>query len=299
MSNTQNPDAGSEHELEISIMEQGEFAFHTASETGLKFKDETPEGEWLAITEQVSKMWEGGQTLTRKAALFLGDCLAFGETKWPQEYAQAIDGIRNHMRNGSMKYLENIASICRSVAPEIRGDTLSIAHLDAVARLDPEEQKTFIAQAESDGMTVAKLRKAVKEAHPPKKPKNSKKKPKETVIVDIADEQSVMLSAEHLALFLERYFASNADGMESKQAKQWTARICDILIAARMIDSDELARVMAEESAAYLERTKETAPVAGWSDARRKAWAHPMKSMANAADRFRRAMKAKESEAGE
>lgn len=294
MQNDQTPGDGNETKLEISIMSQGEFAFHTATETGLKFKDETPEGEWLQITEEVSKMWEGGQTLTRKAALFLGDCLAFGEKKFGEQYSQAIDGIKNHMRNGSMKYLENIASICRSVAPEIRGDVLSIAHLDVVARLDPEEQKTFIGYAEKEAMTVKELRSKVNEVHPPKKAKKTAKKPKETVIVDLEDEQSVMLAAENLGSWLERYFAGHPDGMESKQSKQWTARICDILIAARNIDSDELARVMAEESASYLERTKETAPVAGWSDARRKAWAGPMKSMANAADRFRRAQKAKE-----
>lgn len=294
MHNDQTPGDGNETKLEISIMSQGEFAFHTATETGLKFKDETPEGEWLQITEQVSKMWEGGQRLTRKAALFLGDCLAFGE-RYGQKHSQAIDGFRMHLASsGSVKYLENIASICRSVAPEIRGDVLSIAHLDVVARLEPEEQKTFIGQAEKEAMTVKELRYKVKEAHPPKKSKKTAKKPKETAIIDLEDEQSMMLAAQKLGEWLESYLAKNPDGMAAKQAKQWEARISDIIIACRGIDSDELARVMAEESASYLERTKETAPVAGWSDARRKAWAAPMKSMANAADRFRRAQKAKE-----
>lgn len=155
------------------ILSQGEFQWGIVSETGMVFKDETPEAEWKRITENLCLLYEHTGKRNAQAAMMLGDALRFGEEKFGETYADVIDATREYMRTIGIKTLQNWQWIAGKIAPSRRHANLSLAHHEAVAKLQPDEQDKFLALAEDEAMTVKELRTSIREAHP-SKPRKTK-----------------------------------------------------------------------------------------------------------------------------
>src|SRR4051812_36273943 len=89
------------------ILNQGEFQWGIVSETGMVFKDETPEADWKRITENLCRIYEHTGKRNAQAAMMLGDALRFGEEKFGEAYADVIDATRAYMRVVGAKTLQN------------------------------------------------------------------------------------------------------------------------------------------------------------------------------------------------
>lgn len=150
------------------ILNQGEFEWGIVSETGMVFKDETPENEWKRITENLCLLYEQTGKKNAQAAMMLGDALRFGEEKFGETYADVIDATRAYMRVVGAKTLQNWMWIASKIAPSRRHANLSLAHHEAVAKLPADEQDKFLALAEDEALTVKELRTSIREAHPSK-----------------------------------------------------------------------------------------------------------------------------------
>lgn len=201
-----------------NILDQGEFEFHSTTETGIRFRDETPEEYWREKVEELCHFYENGTGIADRSGKLLGDALNFGEHKWPEEYAQAIDGLRTHLRP---KTLTNAMRVCKAVKAEVRGQKLTLGHLDAIARLPETDQKKMVEIAEAEDLTVAALRKIVKIEYPKEPPKHTKgTKRQKKAIIDLQDDASMLLCLEKLVEYIAK---READEHITKwtDKKQW------------------------------------------------------------------------------
>ena len=88
----------------------------------------------------------------------LGDLLNYGESRYGEKYAQAIE-VTGH----EYQTLANYASVCRRVPMERRQAELSFSHHALVASRAPEEQVQLLHTAWDEYMTTAQLRAVVSE----------------------------------------------------------------------------------------------------------------------------------------
>lgn len=149
------------------LLSQGEFEWGFRSQTGIVLKDEIPEAEWLRLTEQTLHLYEGHGKSFARAALYVADLLNFGEEKFGERYAQAIDGTRDFM-NRQESTIANWRWIARAISPARRRENLSLAHHETVAKLQPDEQDEFLRLADNEALSVKALKEKVKERHPGK-----------------------------------------------------------------------------------------------------------------------------------
>lgn len=181
------------------ILNQGEFQWGIVSETGMVFKDETPEAEWKRITENLCLLYEHTGKRNAQAAMMLGDALRFGEEKYGETYADVIDATREYMRTIGIKTLQNWQWIAGKIAPNRRHANLSLAHHEAVAKLPADEQDKFLALAEDEAQTVKELRAAIREAHPGK-PR------KKTAVTKLDNAQSALQKMIDVSNWLSEHF---------------------------------------------------------------------------------------------
>jgi hypothetical protein len=155
--------------MDISgILRQGEFLWGIVSETGMVFKDETPEMEWKRITESICLLFEKSDKTHSQAAMMLGDALRFGEEKFGEKYADVIDATREYMRTRGIEQAKNWQWVAGKIPPHLRRINLSFAHHELVAKLEQSEQEEFLKLADDEGLTVRELREKVRERHPGK-----------------------------------------------------------------------------------------------------------------------------------
>lgn len=129
--------------------------------TALVFRKNLSYDEWeqLGATLQgIGKAWQW----------WVGDWLNYGETRWGEKYAQAIDeGI-------DYQTARNAAWVSGAVELSLRRDKLSWSHHKEVAKLDPPEQKEWLEKAEANEWSVAELRTQLKPTRtPPPPPKGT------------------------------------------------------------------------------------------------------------------------------
>jgi hypothetical protein len=96
--------------------------------------------QWCQKVEKASQFW-------------VGDLLAYGEHKYGEMYAQAMDAT-------SHKYgtLANAAYVARRVDSSRRREHLSFGHHQEVAPLPPQEQTEWLDKAEVQELTIQQLR---------------------------------------------------------------------------------------------------------------------------------------------
>ena len=159
-------------QLDFTILSPGDREWGVVTDQGITFAPSTSYAQWEEVTKTAAALYEGSYRTHTRAMFLLGDALDFGEQAFGEQSAQAIDQTRAVMRLAG-KTLQNASWIARSIPPQNRKlDTLSFAHHEVVAKLEPEEQAKFLNLAEAEGLTQADLKKQVKAAHP--SPKNGK-----------------------------------------------------------------------------------------------------------------------------
>lgn len=93
------------------------------------------------------------------SSFWIGDLVNFGERRYGERYAQAIDATG--LRYGT---IANYAYVCSRVAPSRRIPILSFAHHEAVAKLEPAEQSEWLQKAAGSGWSRDELRDAMRDA---------------------------------------------------------------------------------------------------------------------------------------
>jgi hypothetical protein len=117
----------------------------------------------LAAGSPTFDQWEAAlqwcQRVEKYSPFWVGDLLAFGESRYGETYAQAIDATE-------MKYgtLANAAYVAKAVTADRRRPGLEFGFHQAVAPLLPQEQTNWLERAEAEDLTVAQLRHEIKAA---------------------------------------------------------------------------------------------------------------------------------------
>ncbi len=120
------------------------------SAVALKLAPDLSFDEWAAIGSQL-------QTASAAVSWWLGDWWAFGEAKYGERAAQAMDPDFPWALQTCM----NAARVGRRVETYRRREALTFAHHEAVAALEPKVQDELLDQAIAEGWTRAELRAAV------------------------------------------------------------------------------------------------------------------------------------------
>lgn len=120
-------------------------------------------GTSLTINQDVTfDQWQQiGQILRNIGGsihFWLGDWLKFGEKKWGEKYAQAIE--ETGFDYGTLR---NDVFVCENVDLSCRRDKLSFSHHAEVASLEPEKQKIWLDKAEKEHLTRSEFRQVLKE----------------------------------------------------------------------------------------------------------------------------------------
>jgi len=160
----------------------GDHGAYVVKDREIVFKTETTQPEWESITRQLAELNAHTASAHVRVMFLLGDALNFGERQYGEECTQAIDATREHMRL-SMKSVENAAWVASKIAPQDRHELLTMAHHEAVARLEPSQQRKLLDEAQSEALPVSKLRAKVREIAPsrPKTIKPKKKRGEEAI----------------------------------------------------------------------------------------------------------------------
>ena len=115
------------------------------------------ETSWTPRTDLTFEQWaDAGRDLLRMGRAvnwWLGDWILYGERRYGEMYADAID--LTGLEYGT---LANIVRVARHVESSRRREQLSWSHHVEVAALSPAEQDEWLRRADQDGLTVARLR---------------------------------------------------------------------------------------------------------------------------------------------
>jgi len=84
---------------------------------------------------------------------WVGDFLCGGEDRWPEEWAQAVDGHAVDLYRGAMW-------VCRKIPPERRREAVSFSAHKEIAGLEPAEQDRWLKLIEDNGWTIRQLQEA-------------------------------------------------------------------------------------------------------------------------------------------
>jgi hypothetical protein len=123
----------------------------TYSPTGLEIDPGTDFERWAEIGYFVG-------SLHRSSAWFIGDWILYGEHKFGQMYAQAVNDL-----GLDYKTCVNTVYVCRHVPKERRRADLPFSHHAEVAGIKTAgEQRRYLKLAASNNWTKAELREAIK-----------------------------------------------------------------------------------------------------------------------------------------
>jgi hypothetical protein len=99
------------------------------------------------------------QRVEKYSPFWVGDLLAFGEARYGETYAQAMEATE--MAYGT---LANAAYVAKAVPTERRNPALAFGFHQEVAPLPPQEQTNWLERAEAENLTQAQLRHEIKAA---------------------------------------------------------------------------------------------------------------------------------------
>ncbi len=125
--------------------------------TRLIFSDDTPWGVYEAVLGRLEES-------RRSLMWWIGDALAFGESKYGETYTQAVEAT-----GYSVETVKQAASVAKRVEPCIRIHDLTWGNHQVVASLDPEDQRRWLEAAKPEPgsdhpkLSVSKLREAIKD----------------------------------------------------------------------------------------------------------------------------------------
>lgn len=116
------------------------------SATGLEIDEDVDFDRWQEIGSLLG-------SIDGSVAWWIGDWVNFGERKYGEKYAQAMDAT-------GLDYgrLRVIASVCRNVDLLLRSNNLSFSHHQLVAPLPAEDQERWLTLAADEGLSVRGLK---------------------------------------------------------------------------------------------------------------------------------------------
>lgn len=147
MTATKTPMKKSPKKEQEIVVATGHFVTNTS--VGLVFKDTPTFEQW----EQILHFQLG---LRDRSNWWIGDALNYGEAKYGEKYAQAIEITGNELST-----LTNNAYVCRAFEISRRRENLSFGHHAAAAGLPPQEADRILLQAERERWTRQDVRDAV------------------------------------------------------------------------------------------------------------------------------------------
>jgi hypothetical protein len=138
---------------------------HLALPLRLKFDD------WVSVIRGLSNC-------EQSIMFWLGDAMVYGEDRFNDQWSQILD--ESGYAQGT---INNAMYVSRRVKPEDRRPELKYGHHYAVASLEPRQQRHWLARAVEGGLSIAELKKAVKDVSedPPDDPdQTTQKSPPQT-----------------------------------------------------------------------------------------------------------------------
>jgi hypothetical protein len=120
------------------------------TETGWRPTRELSRDEWEAVGRDLLRVGRAWQW-------WVGDWVLYGEKRYGETYAEAIE-----LTGMTWNTLTNVISVARRVEPSRRREHLSWSHHEAIAALDPGEQDEWLQRCDTDGLTVERLRSALR-----------------------------------------------------------------------------------------------------------------------------------------
>lgn len=120
------------------------------SATSVNFLSRPTLEEWGNVMEFVERADNAVQW-------WVGDLINAGENMFGEEASQWFSDAT----------WRRWAWVCEKVQPALRRADLSFTHHEVIARLEPREQKHWLAQAAQHGWSVSELRKQLKGEEPP------------------------------------------------------------------------------------------------------------------------------------
>ena len=127
------------------------FWWAEATATGL-VPDETAHPtflQWQADGERLLR-------LDKRLPWLIGDWINYGEARWGERYAQAMDAT-----SYSYSRLSTFSSVCRAIEYARRHPKVSFGHHEVVAPLVPAQQDEWLAEVEKRKLSVEDLRQAI------------------------------------------------------------------------------------------------------------------------------------------
>lgn len=118
--------------------------------TGLAFTGDLPFDQWEVLLNRL-------YTMNGAIQWMLGDALNYGNARYGEKYSQALESTKL-----TYSALANFSWVARSVPPENRNANLSWTHHRIVSKLDLEEQKKVLDEAERKGWSVDTLTEVVR-----------------------------------------------------------------------------------------------------------------------------------------
>jgi hypothetical protein len=117
-----------------SILTQGSFKFYTVTEHGIEFKPNTPRADWLEVMKRLCDMFEGAEMTKQRSLMLLADAANYGESEYGEEFAQAIEGMRQAL-GLTPKTVANAQSVYKRIEASRRRDGLTLGHYSVIAPL--------------------------------------------------------------------------------------------------------------------------------------------------------------------
>jgi hypothetical protein len=132
---------------EAVIAQHGPFVL---TKTGMLSTGDPTFEEWEAALQ-----WS--QKVEKYSPFWVGDLIAYGEGKYGEMYAQAMDAT-------GLEYgtLANSVYVARAVPADRRRPAIAFGFHQEVAPLPPSEQEHWLAEAEVKGLSQTQLRHAIK-----------------------------------------------------------------------------------------------------------------------------------------
>ena len=116
------------------------------AETGYELPEGLTFEEWAAEGPTLIAM-------ARSAMWWVGDWLRYGERRFGERYAQAVEAT-----GFALQTLRNAVWVCEKIPPSERRPSLDFGHHEAVAPLEPHQRRELLERAETEGMSVREVR---------------------------------------------------------------------------------------------------------------------------------------------
>ena len=189
----------------------------TATRTSLQIEGDLSYEEWELLGQ-------GLQTLSGAWQWWVGDRLCYGEKRYGERYAQAVEASE-HL-GISVDSIRQAQWVAEKVPVVIRNYNLTWTHHYAVASLDAAEQKRILSEATTRRLSVSKTKelvrvyKAIQNGDDPDKPKKKPDSGKDKdydLAADLGRAQEEIDDLEELAKSLSK---NNPEG----EVKAWAEK---------------------------------------------------------------------------